>query len=161
VVDDEPVFPDDFGGVWTPNGFEKWRQRRFGELLGGAGLESGRPYDLRNSFASLLLHEGRDVTYVARQLGQGAELTLRTYGHVIEDLEDSPQLPAEAAIRRARAARENHLGPTALLRRVGRFPNPLHPWSAPSSIRTWGLLLRRRERHDARIRSGTVGTRQS
>jgi hypothetical protein len=50
----------------------------------------------------LLLHEGRDVIYVARQLGHGAELTLRTYGHVIEELEDSPQLPAEEAIRQAR-----------------------------------------------------------
>ena len=30
------------------------------------------------------------------------ELTLRTYGHVIEELEDSPQLPAEEAIRAAR-----------------------------------------------------------
>jgi integrase len=98
-----PVFPDERGGVWTANGFEKWRQRRFKVLLGAAGLTQGRPYDLRHSFASLLLHEGRDVIYVARQLGHGAELTLRTYGHVIEELEDSPQLPAEEAIRRARA----------------------------------------------------------
>lgn len=40
--------------------------------------------------------------YVARQLGHGAELTLRTYAHVIEELEDAPQLPAEEAIRLAR-----------------------------------------------------------
>jgi len=32
------------------------------------------------SFASLLFHEGRDVIYVARPLGRGAELALRTYG---------------------------------------------------------------------------------
>ena len=38
----------------------------------------GRPYDLRHSFASLLLHEGRSVIYVARQLGHGAQLTLST-----------------------------------------------------------------------------------
>jgi site-specific recombinase XerD len=55
-----------------------------------AGLAKARPYDLRHSFASLLLHEGRYVIYVARQLGHGADLTLRTYGHVIEELEDSP-----------------------------------------------------------------------
>jgi integrase len=78
------------------------RQRRYGRLLDAAGLDRGRPYDLRHSFASLLFHEGRDVIYVARQLGHGAELTLRTYGHVIEELEDSPQLPAEDAIRQAR-----------------------------------------------------------
>lgn len=39
------------------------------------------------------------VIYVARQLGHGAELTMRVYGHVIEELEDRPQLPAEDAIR--------------------------------------------------------------
>ena len=96
------VFLGENGGMWSANGFEKWRQRRFGTLLAAAGIERGRPYELRHSFASLLLHEGRDVIYVARQLGHGAELTLRTYGHVIEELEDSPQLPAEEAIRQAR-----------------------------------------------------------
>jgi hypothetical protein len=50
------------------------------------------------------------VIYVARQLGHGAELTLRTYGHVIEELEDSPQLPAEEAIARARATIVNPPG---------------------------------------------------
>ncbi len=117
ISDDElPVFPDERGGVWTANGFEKWRQRRFNALLQAAGVASGRPYDLRHSFASLLLHEGRDVIYVARQLGHGADLTLRTYGHVIEELEDSPQLPAEEAIERARRTHVNPPGthrPTA------------------------------------------------
>jgi integrase len=108
--DDGTLFPDEDGHVWTANGFEKWRQRRFGELLQAAGLSSGRPYDLRHSFASLLLHEGRDVIYVARQLGHGADLTLRTYGHVIEELEDSPQLPAEEAIARARRTHMNPPG---------------------------------------------------
>ena len=62
-----------------------------------------RPYDLRHSFASLLLHEGRSVIYVARQLGHGAQLTMRTYGHVVEDLEDQPRMPAEDAILAAAA----------------------------------------------------------
>jgi integrase len=100
--DDALVFLGENGAMWSANGFEKWRQRRFRTLLAAAGVERGRPYDLHHSFASLLLHEGRDVIYVARQLGHGAELTLRTYGHVIEELEDAPQLPAEEAIRLAR-----------------------------------------------------------
>jgi hypothetical protein len=50
------------------------------------------------------------VIYVARQLGDGAELTLRTYGQVIEELEDSPQLPAEEAIEQARRAQMNPPG---------------------------------------------------
>jgi hypothetical protein len=57
---------------------------------------------MRHSFASLLLHEGRSVIYVARQLGHGADMTMKVYGHVIEELEDAPRIPAEDAIRAAR-----------------------------------------------------------
>ena len=42
------------------------------------------------------------MIYVARQLGHGADLTMRTYGHVIDELEDAPRLSAEDAIRAAR-----------------------------------------------------------
>ena len=53
-----------------------------------AGVEGATPYALRHSFASLLLHEGRSVIYVARQLGHDARLTLGTYGHVIDELDE-------------------------------------------------------------------------
>jgi integrase len=56
----------------------------------------------RHSFASLLLHKGRSVIYVARQLGHGAALTMRTYGHVIDELEEQPRIAAEDAIVGAR-----------------------------------------------------------
>jgi integrase len=59
-------------------------------------------YALRHSFASLLLHEGRSVVYVARQLGHDARLTLTNYGHVIDELDELPRVPAEEAIRAAR-----------------------------------------------------------
>jgi hypothetical protein len=42
------------------------------------------------------------VIYVARQLGHSAQLTMRTYGHVIEELDDAPRISAEDAIARAR-----------------------------------------------------------
>jgi integrase len=42
------------------------------------------------------------VIDVARQLGHDARLTLTRYGHVIDELEGSPKLDAEAAIRDAR-----------------------------------------------------------
>jgi hypothetical protein len=48
------------------------------------------------------------VIYVARQLGHGAQLTLGTYGHVIDELDDSPNVSAEDAIRAARAERVTH-----------------------------------------------------
>jgi hypothetical protein len=48
------------------------------------------------------------VIYVARQLGHGAQLTLGTYGHVIDELEDSPRQDAEAAILAARDGSAAH-----------------------------------------------------
>jgi integrase len=48
-----------------------------------------RPYDLRHSFASLLLHEGRSPVYVAKQLGNRPAVTMRTYIHVMDELEDA------------------------------------------------------------------------
>lgn len=98
------VFPGERGEEWTDGGFNKWRGRVFRRALDAAGVAHARPYDLRHSFASLLLHEGRSPIYAARQLGHGAELTMRTYGHVIDELEDAPHLSAEEAIRRARDA---------------------------------------------------------
>jgi hypothetical protein len=52
----------------------------------------------------LLLHEGRSVIYVARQLGHDARLTLGTFGHVIDELDDAPRIDAEQAIADARMA---------------------------------------------------------
>jgi integrase len=101
--DDQPVIPAHDGGAWTEVGYEQWIARTWAAALQAAGLEYQRPYDCRHSFASLLLHEGRSVIYVARQLGHSAQLTMRTYGHVIEELDDAPRISAEDAIAAARA----------------------------------------------------------
>ena len=82
--------------------YEQWRGRTWAGALERVGLPYQRPYDLRHSFASLHLHEGRSVIYVARQLGHGAALTMRTYGHVMDELEDAPRIGAEDAILAAR-----------------------------------------------------------
>lgn len=97
------VFPGPRGRPFTKTDWDNWRARGFDRACQAIGLHGARPYDLRHSFASLLLHEGRSVMYVARQLGHDARLTLSTYGHVIDELDDSPQIPAEDAIRAARA----------------------------------------------------------
>ncbi len=103
--DDRPVIPrPSDGGVMSAKSFNVWRGETFLPALGRAGLSRARPYDLRHSFASLLLHEGRSVIYVARQLGHDARYTLGTYGHVIDELDDQPRISAEDAIRAARAA---------------------------------------------------------
>ena len=98
------VFPGHDGRIWSKGAYQSWRRRAFLRALRAAGIERARPYDLRHSFASLLLHEGRSVIYVARQLGHDARLTLTRYGHVIDELEGTPQISAEEAIRAARAA---------------------------------------------------------
>jgi integrase len=56
-------------GEWTEPGYEQWINHVWTPTLTGVGIDYQRPYVLRHSFASLLLHEGRSVVYVARQLG--------------------------------------------------------------------------------------------
>ena len=96
------IFPSKKGGPWTLPAYQSWRRRAFKRALNRSGVAHGRPYDLRHLFASLLLHEGRSVIYVARQLGHDARLTLGTYGHVIDELDGAPHIAAEAAIIAAR-----------------------------------------------------------
>lgn len=86
---DAHVIPGHDGGEFGEVAFELWRSRHWAKALKAAGVPYQRPYDLRHSFAPLLLHEGRSVIYVARQLGHSAALTMRTYGHVIDELEDA------------------------------------------------------------------------
>jgi integrase len=106
------IFPGHDGKPWSEPAYQSWRRRSFKRAAKAAGVERGRPYDLRHSFASLLLHEGRSVVYVARELGHGAALTLGTYGHVIDELDDAPRINAEAAIAAARATGAAHELPT-------------------------------------------------
>jgi integrase len=87
--DKQLVFPGRDGLPWTQAAYQSWRRRAFRRATLAAGLTHARPYDLTHSFASSLLHEGRSVIYVARQLGHDARLTLTRYGHVIDELEDS------------------------------------------------------------------------
>jgi len=46
-----------------------------------------RPYDLRHTFASLLIAAGKNPLYVSRQMGHySAGFTLETYGHLMESV---------------------------------------------------------------------------
>ena len=98
---DQLIFPGHDGSHWTKTTWDNWRERTFARLLANVGLAGAVPYDLRHSFASLLLHEGRSVHHVARQLGHSPRLTLETYGHVIDELDHAPRLAAVDAIMQA------------------------------------------------------------
>ncbi|MGZ8795057.1 MAG: tyrosine-type recombinase/integrase, partial [Gaiellaceae bacterium] len=68
-----------------------------------AGLAEIRPYDLRHSFVSLLIAEGRNIVEVARQAGHSPSMALDTYGHVFDELDGAKRRPAAEVIRKARA----------------------------------------------------------
>jgi hypothetical protein len=66
-------------------------------------VPTARPYDLRHSFASLLLHEGKvSVVDLASQLGHSPTMTLNTYGHVMRELREAPRFSATEQIQLAR-----------------------------------------------------------
>jgi integrase len=64
--------------MWTTTTHDNWRKRAFDRERQAAGADEATPHALRHSFASLLLHEGRSVIHVARQMGPAARLTRRT-----------------------------------------------------------------------------------
>ena len=62
------------GALVAPNRFgtyldlDNWRRRVLDEATETAGVDASI-YDLRHSFCSLLVHEGRSVPYVAAAMG--------------------------------------------------------------------------------------------
>ena len=90
------------GQVWTNEAYRNWRTRSYTPARAAVGLPAGRPYDGRHSFASLLLHQGETVAYVAEQLGDAIDTIQATYLHVIEALRGVGPIDAEAQIKTAR-----------------------------------------------------------
>lgn len=115
--DDALVFPSSSGGLWTRHDWKNWVRRRFRPAAAAAGVEQARPYDLRHSFCSLLLYEGRTIVEVARQAGHAPSMSLDTYQHVIDELEGVELVQADGLRRccrrpqgRARAGRRTSAG---------------------------------------------------
>ena len=63
--DCELVLPGKKAQPWTQAAYQSWRRRALKRGMEAAGITHA-PYNLRHSLASLLLHEGRSVIYVAR-----------------------------------------------------------------------------------------------
>ena len=106
-ADDVLVFPTSAGSAWTDVDYRKWRRRHFKVTADAAGLVGLRPYDLRHSFASLLLAEQSNPAEVAAQLGHSLLVLFSTYAHVIEELRGAGKLDAEEEIRSARKSVKN------------------------------------------------------
>lgn len=100
--------------TWTKTDWQTWRTGRWDRACELATIPtSPRPYDLRHSFASLLLAEGRSVHYVARRLGHSPALTLSTYGHLFAEYEHADRIDAAAEIAQARERLELATGACA------------------------------------------------
>ena len=87
---------------WSDSTYRSWRRNVYCPVRVALGEAAGKPYDGRHSFASLLLHEGKNLAYVAEQLGDSIDTVQRTYLHVIEELVGQPITAAEETIRAAR-----------------------------------------------------------
>jgi integrase len=72
---DELVFQTADGLLMSDGDWRNWRKRVFGFVAAGFGIRGSRPYDLRHSFASLLIREGASVVEVARQMGNAPSVT--------------------------------------------------------------------------------------
>jgi integrase len=98
------VFPAGTGGDWQPHDWKNWQRRVFRPAALAAGLPDGvRARDLRGSFATLLIFEGRNIAEVAGELGHSPEVALRDYISVIHEFDPSKARPASAQIAEARA----------------------------------------------------------
>src|SRR5579884_531529 len=87
------LLTDDQGKPWDKSAWQMWRVDRWAPACRAAGLDPApRPYDLRHSFASLLLAEGRQPTWVAAQLGHSLAVLLSTYAHLIDEYEERPRV---------------------------------------------------------------------
>jgi integrase len=86
------------GRSWSAN----WRRRTFQAKAAKIGRLHARPYDLRHSFVSLLIAEGRTVIDVAGQAGHSPETCLRYYAHLFAEFDPGVRLSAEDEIRKAR-----------------------------------------------------------
>jgi hypothetical protein len=159
-VEESFVFSSGSGQTWREHDWRNWRRRVYAPAAESCGFGSARPYDLRHSFASLPIHEGRlSVVEIAQQLGHTPTTCLSTYAHVMAELRDGEKESAEAQIWAARQAHgESASGPHAAQKRPatwrpasseGEIPlsrakpsiglEPMDPFSQWSS-RAQGLL---------------------
>ena len=98
-----PVFPAHDGGPWSIDEWRNWARRIFRPAASRAEVYIGRPYDLRHTWASLLIQEGRmSLVEVAEQMGHSTQTLLSTYAHVSAE-RSGARRAVEELIREARS----------------------------------------------------------
>jgi integrase len=121
------IFTRANGSPWRDHHWRDWRSRVWQPACEAIGIatitkttivsdgkpktkrtyEGPVPYDLRHSFASLLIHERKySITQISEWMGHSVATLLGHYAHVIADLASKPSLPSERAIKAARGANQ-------------------------------------------------------
>lgn len=101
-AEDRPIFPRSDGDHWRADDYRNWRRRRFDPAAAAGGAAGARPYDLRHSFASLMVQVGYSPVELAAELGHSPTLTLNTYAHLFSEFARGERIDPEAAILSAR-----------------------------------------------------------
>ena len=106
-ADDELVVQGEKGGIlnWNIWGQRVWRVH--------VPDMSVTPYHLRHTFASLALHEGRSLPWIASEMGHASPTTLLDhYAHLYHEAELATSVSMNDAIRDARSG-ENQRAPAS------------------------------------------------
>jgi hypothetical protein len=127
--------------AWRKHDWDNWRERVWQPLAVDVGLgrsierkgkpplyQGAVPYDLRASFVSLLVWEGRTMLEVAAQAGHGVDACETYYARVFEGYDPAKRTSAEAAIRAARQGEGPRHGPHP---KRARGPECLRPREWP------------------------------
>jgi len=93
------------GRIWlNPSTREPWttdaqlRKTLWQPLCKRAGIKYRNPYQVRHTYASVLLTAGHNPWYVAAQLGhEDVEMVFRTYGKFIREDYQKPKTPPKTA----------------------------------------------------------------
>ncbi len=81
-----------------------------------AGIDAA-PYDLRHTYASLLIHEGRSLAYVAASMGHSTAVTTLThYSHMFDEQRLATGVRMVDAVAEARRSVRNPCAPFAPVR---------------------------------------------
>jgi integrase len=121
------IFARPDGTPWRDHDWRDWRSRVWQPACEAIGIatitkttivSNGKrktkrtyagpvPYDLRHSFASLLIHDGKhSIVQISEWMGHSPATLLSHYAHVIADLASKPSSPNENAIKVARRTRQ-------------------------------------------------------
>ena len=103
---DAPIVPRADGTTFTATGYRYRRRHRFDPAVDRAGLPITRPYDLRHSYASLMIQAGYSPVEPA-ELGHAPTLTRDTYARACS----ASSCGGSGSIRRERSGRRGERVP--------------------------------------------------